>query len=318
LGLSFWTGTITLAGVSIFGPSTIPIAELLTQIQNQKNDPTAGNLMCFQLTQSSVYGTCSLCATIDELEIKGNSIHYCGTGQFNCSSPMVPLIQPFTVPCFDLNNCGLFNCRNDCNQRGRCTNFGMCECDNGYYGYDCSIQLTENCVSGPLFNTTCWHITEDCDDLIYVELSSGSSLYVIQSKSDEFSQFPIVPCKHVINEEDLQCDICLNMGNIHYDTQEGYQGCPTIEMTCNSISARSDRIDCVPLTILSTLPTCDVPAPISNFSNQIMFGFALIIVVLVVLTIGFFIAKKFGVLTPRNTTYDLYVEEDEEPLNNDY
>jgi len=310
------TGTISLGGSSIFGPRTIPIADLLTQIQNQKDDPTAGNLMCFQLTQASAYGTCSLCATIDELEIIGNSIHYCGTGQFNCSSLIAPLFQPFTIPCFDLTNCGLFNCRNDCNQRGRCTSFGMCECDSGYYGYDCSIQLTKNCVSGPLFNTTCWEITEECD-LYDVELSSGSSRYVMQYKAEEFTEFPIVPCKPVINEENLVCDLCLNMENIQQDTQ---LGCPTIEMTCNSISARSDRIDCVPLSIMQLLTSCDAsPSPSTSFSfsNQIMFGLALIVVVLVVLTIGFFIAKKFGVLSPRSTP-DLYIEEDEEPLNSDY
>jgi len=309
------TGRVTLSGESIFGPTSIPIADLLTRIQNQKNDPTAGNLMCFQVTESSVYGSCSLCATIDQLEINGNSIHYCGSGQFNCSSLIAaPVIQPFDIPCIDIENCGLFSCRNDCNGRGKCTSFGMCECYSGYYGYDCSLQLTQNCVSGPLFDTTCWDVNSNCES-IDLMLTRSAKVYATRYQSvSDFTEFEIVPCKTVINEADLNCEMCLTMENIHPEGT-GFKGCPTISMSCNSIPARSESLDCIHMSSNSLCePNTYSSSPESSslFTTQIMFGLGIILVLLVVLAIGFMIVKKLGLFAPKSQ--ELYIE-DEEPLN---
>jgi hypothetical protein len=320
-GCSEFTGSVTLDGDYIFGPTTVPVFDLLSQIQNQKNDPNAGDLMCYHLAHSdlSVYGTCSLCATIDELEISGNSIHYCGSGQFNCSSLIAPPVnQPFTIPCFDVENCGFFTCRNDCNNRGTCTSLGICECDAGYYGYDCSIQINDMCASGPLFDSVCWTVTSNCDsvDLLMSEQYTYSLRY--ESVKD-FTQFDIVPCQTVINEDNLKCDMCLTMDNIQPENT-GFKGCPTISMSCNSVPARKESLECIHIPATSNCDTTTTPdKSTSNYSNQIMFGLGVILVLLVILALGFLMIKKLKLFPNSTATQTLYIE-DEEPLeiNNDY
>lgn len=306
------TGKVTLSGESIFGPASIPIADLLTRVQNQKNDPSTGNLMCFQVTESSVYGSCSLCATIDELEISGNSIHYCGTGQFNCSSLIAaPVMQTFNIPCVNLENCSLFNCRNGCNAKGTCSSLGLCECDSGYYGYDCSLHITENCVSGPLFDIECWGVDTKCDSVELIVTRSGRTETTQFASASDFKQFEIVPCKKVISEADLNCEMCLTMENIHPDGT-GFTGCPTISMSCNSIPASSERLDCIHMDSTSTCSTSSSESSTGVLNTQIIFGLGIILVLLVVLTIGFLIVKKLGIFAPK--PQELYIE-DEEPLN---
>jgi len=313
------TGSISMSGKTIYGPTSVPIADILTRIQNQKDDPNSGNLMCFNLTQSTIYGSCSLCATIDDLNIVGDTIHYCGTGTFNCTSLISEVGQEFNIPCVDITNCRLFNCRNNCNNEGHCTNFGMCNCDKGYYGYDCSVQIKHNCISAPVIPTSCWDISyPECNTvdltMTYNYLASYDTHYTI----DEFTSFSITPCTTVINEGNLQCDMCLSMENIHTEGSD-LIGCPTIIMDCNGIPSRYETLDCI--TIAPAPQKSDCPDPTPNEvpqpqttpgTNQVFYIVGLMIVILVLLSVGFLIIKKFGGFGKAQPA--VYVE-DEEPLN---
>jgi hypothetical protein len=308
------TATVTLESIPLYGPTSVPIADILTQIQNR--DPNSGNLICFLLTKSSILGTCSLCGTVDSLNISGNSLHYCGSGKINCTSSISPpLSQPFDIPCIDFNNCELLNCRNECSNKGRCTSFGMCECYPGYYGYDCSLQINGNCASSPLLDSTCWEISyPQCDtvDLLITSVS-GTSLNHYPLK--DFTSFSIVPYETVIDEPSIKCDMCLTMENIHSEGSD-LVGCPTINMQCNSIPARSDLLDCITIAPSPDTSSCtenDSPQqpPPSNFSSQIFFGLGLMLVILVLLSLGYLVIKKFGAFG--KATPEVY--EDEEPLN---
>lgn len=304
------TGSITLAGETIFGPTTVPIADLLMQIQNQQDDP----MICYGL-QDSLYGSCSLCATVDGLQINGDSIHYCGTGLLNCSNAITStLSQTFDIPCFDLENCGLFNCRNDCYGRGTCSSLGICQCDPGYYGYDCSVQLSENCVYGPLFDSTCWTVNH-CDQTLDVTITNSQSSSVKQITQNEFTQFDIVPCSTVIDEANLKCDMCVTMEQIQ-PQGTGYNGCPSISMSCNTILARKDSLDCIYIPTTTKCPEPMDPSPNSTSSPIYIYvlGF---FSVLLILALVYLVIQRLGLLS-KPQQQDLYVVEDEEPLNTDY
>jgi hypothetical protein len=306
------TGTVTLGGIP-YRETSILISDILTQIQNR--DPNTGNLMCFNLVQLNEMA-CSLCATVDSLNITGNSIHYCGSGKFNCSISNTPTIsQPFDISCVDLTNCDLLKCRNQCNKKGHCTSFGMCNCDPEYYGYDCSLHISEsrNCASSTLLGDTCWQVEPTCDSVEVLIISDGKTSTKTY-KYNEFTSFPIVPSKTVINEPSINCDITLNMENIH-TAQDNLIGCPTLNLTCNSILARSDRLNCINLAKYDPCPdnpTPDEPQQSSNYSSQIFFGLGLMLVILVLLSLGYLVIKKFGGFGKSNP--EVYVE-DEEPLN---
>jgi len=307
------TATVTLESIPLYGPTSVPIADILTQIQNR--DPNSGNLICFLLTQSSSFGTCSLCATVDNLNISGNSLHYCGSGKFNCSSSVSPpLSQSFDIPCIDFKNCELLNCRNECSHNGRCTSFGMCECDPGYYGYDCSLQINDNCASSSLLDNTCWTISYPQCNTVDVLLTSDSNTSLNHYSLKDFTSFSIVPYQTVIDEPSIKCDMCLSMENIH-SVGSNLVGCPTINMQCNSIPARSDLLDCIIIAPSPDTVSCtdnSPQEPPSNFSSQIFFGLGLMLVILVLLSLGYLVIKKFGGFG-KATTPEVY--EDEEPLN---
>jgi len=311
------TGSISMSGITIYGPTSVPIADILTQIQNQKDDPNSGNLMCFNLTQSTIYGSCSLCATIDDLNIEGETIHYCGTGTLNCTSLISHVDQEFNIPCVDIKNCKLFNCRNNCNNKGRCTNFGMCNCRKGYYGYDCSVQIDDNCISAPLLPTSCWDISYSGCNNVDLKTTNDYLASDFHYSFDEFTSFSITPCTTVINEGNLQCDMCLNMENIHTEGSK-LIGCPTITMDCNGIPARYETLDCITIAPApkqqsadchDTTPNVDQPR---SSSNQVFYIVGFIIVILVLLSVGFLVIKKFGGFGKAQPA--VYVE-DEEPLN---
>ena len=42
-------------------------------------------------------------------------------------------------------------CPNNCSLRGNCSSFGICTCETGYFGSDCSLGELTNCVSSLKF-----------------------------------------------------------------------------------------------------------------------------------------------------------------------
>jgi len=325
------TGTISVGGQTIYGPTSVPIATILSQIQNQKDDPNSGNLMCFPLTESSIYGSCQLCATVDDLNIDGDTIHYCGVGTFNCTSMIGPSIQQeFDIPCFNLEHCGLFNCRNECNERGVCTSLGLCECYKGYYGYDCSIHITQNCLIS-IFDTTCWELySTECDVVNLQVYSLTGYTFYSESTVDQLKNFSIIPPTTVIDEPNLKCDLSLSMDNIHPE-DTNIIGCPTILMQCNSIAASHQKIDCLtigstpyeslcPPTETHNNPTNNADDPQPTSSNNTFYPLvAGLLTLFVLLSLGFMVMNKFGgfkrICKETQQPQPVYLPEDEEPLH---
>ena len=41
----------------------------------------------------------------------------------------------------------MVDCPHDCNGNGSCNPIGLCKCNKGYYGYDCSVAVNDNCAT---------------------------------------------------------------------------------------------------------------------------------------------------------------------------
>jgi len=272
---------------------------------------------------------CSFCATIDQLQITDDgTLHYCGFGQFNCSG-LIPVKQNFTInnPCIDITDCQLFRCRNQCSQAGTCTSLGICDCDQDHYGIDCSLLLTSECVSSPSFPQTCWQTQFlDCRTFQVTITVSRIPLKSETYKLDEITSLEIVPCTSFISEDNLQCDICVDMNNI---TIVGTQliGCPTVRTYCNSLMVSENQMDCFPLAEMTEL-VCNTPIPasipgnytdsdVSRTSKTILIVLVCVLAVLMLLGLGYLFLTRYMGLDPQTlvefSSTQTYIE-DEEPL----
>lgn len=319
-------GSLTVNGLPI-GPSrTVPLGDILTSIQARADDPNfRDELICQNITDTSPFGACTLCATVDQLSIVGDTLNYCGVGQLTCSQTLTfgpEFFRNFTIPCMTINNCQLFSCRNDCNGRGKCTSLGMCECDPGYYGYDCLLQMSNNCITGPT-GQNCWDVSfPACKEVdIKVTTNPGDTPSIQHAKVDELSSFPIGPCNNVITEDNLKCQICMEMKDV---TTLGTQlrGCPTIRSVCNDVNVGQDSIDCIIIAQSNQL-TCN---PDDTMNDQTDSGFSrskiLLTFVSVIIGLGiiggiFVLLRKYSKFIKGKDRPEVYIEEDDEPLNAD-
>jgi hypothetical protein len=323
-------GFITINGVTLYGPQAVPIAGILERIKTLVEDPTYSNstdhMLCQTLSSSPIYGTCSFCASYDQLHIYEDHIHYCGNALFNCSSLLGPR-QNFTIPCVDINNCKIFGCRNNCSGTGSCDQIGLCNCNPGYYGFDCSVLFNDNCFSSPNLPVNCWEIgLSDCRTLDVSIKRDGVVAVKEKYKLDEINSFPVVPCRTVL--EVPPCQLCINMNNL---TIQGDQltGCPTIKTVCDSQPFSENKLDCV---LLAQTPELICPTPsgppvmndtdpnTSRTSNTILLVLATVLAVLFLLGSGYILITKYlGVYLPNpfdTGKPEVYVE-DEAPLNID-
>jgi len=324
-------GTITWNGIA-FGPQTVKISTLLEEVQRRTQDPNfdPNEMLCQPLSGPPL--PCSFCATIDQLQISdAGTLHYCGNGQFNCSG-FAPVKQNFTIPCVDINNCQLFRCRNNCNYAGQCTSVGICSCNPGYYGVDCSLLLTPSCVDSPAIPKTCWKTQFlDCRNF-KVTITTGIFPVSQVYKLDEITSLPVVPCTNFINEANLNCSICVDMNNITIQGQELY-GCPTIKTSCNGIAVSDNQMDCLILANTTQL-ICNTPSnpgPQNNTddadsamtSKTVLVVLVSMLAVLILVGLGYLFITRYMGLDPQKFFMDgpaqqpvTYIE-DEEPLNDD-
>jgi hypothetical protein len=299
-------GTITLNGFPLYGPQGVPIATILERIKSLVDDPNYSNtsnpMICQTLSNSPIYGSCSFCATFDQLHIYEDHIHYCGNAILNCSAT----IQNFTIPCVDINNCKLFGCRNNCSGTGTCDQIGLCNCNPGYYGFDCSVLFNENCFSSPNLPVNCWEIGfSDCRTLDVVIKTDSVVTAREKYKLDEINSFPVVPCRTVLEEP--PCQICINMDNLTIEGDE-LRGCPTIKTVCDTEPLADNELDCIVLAKTQQL-ICPTPtsAPVMNdtdpnaskTSNTILLVLATVLAVLFLLGSGYILITKYlGVYLP--------------------
>jgi len=321
-------GTLTLNGLPLYDAQSIPIATILQRIKSLTEDPaytnSSSHMLCQTLSSSPIYGTCSFCASYDQLHIYDDHIHYCGNALFNCSGSGVR--QNFTIPCVDINNCKIFGCRNNCSGTGTCDQIGLCNCYKGYYGFDCSVLYNENCFSSPNVPVNCWEIGfTDCRTLDVSIRTDGVVTLKEKYKLDEINSFPVVPCRTVL--QDPLCKLCINMNNL---TVEGDEliGCPTIKTVCNSQPLSENQLDCM---VLAQTPELICPTPTtpvmnntdpnaSKTSNTVLLVLATVLAVLFLLGSGYILITKYlGVYLPNpfdTGKPEVYVE-DEAPLNID-
>jgi len=327
------SGTITWNGIP-FGPQTVQISTLLEQIQQRTQDPNfdPNQMLCQDISGPPM--PCSFCATIDDLSINdAGTLHYCGNGQFNCSG-LAPVNQNFTIPCVDITNCQLFQCRNQCSQAGQCTSMGICDCDPDHYDLDCSLYLTPECVSSPSFPKTCWK-TQFLDCRTYQVTITTGGIPISQQiyKLDEITSLTVVPCTPFINDDTLQCDICVDMNNL---TIEGQQliGCPTVKTSCNSIPVSDTQMDCFALADTTqlicnppsvnpnTIPSNTTDSNTSLTSKTILIVLVAVLAVLMILGLGYLFVTRYLGIDPSSLLYDTgspvtYIE-DEEPLQDNH
>jgi hypothetical protein len=323
------TGKITMDGQTIFGPQSIHIGDLLNVIQRRVDDPnfnSSDHMICQPVTsKASPIGFCTLCATVDQLHINGNTLHYCGSGLLNCSGLLGPSVsRNFTIPCLDITNCQLFSCRNNCNRAGECTSVGICRCNEGYYGYDCSVQLDSHCASSPSIPSTCW--TTDFPDCRTVDLSITRSGHTQTQRYDleHVEPVTVVPCTSFFSEN-IECELCIDMTDINVQGTK-LIGCPNIKTTCNSMLVSDSPINCVTLGESEKL-LC--PTPPGRMNNTDLFGssrtgktillvLAVIVALVFLLGTGYVILTKFfGIYLPNPFDQgqpEVYIE-DEAPLN---
>jgi len=314
---------LELNSYPIYGPKTVPIGDILNDIQARADDPNFKNeMICQNISNTSPFGACTFCATVDQLSIEGDTLNYCGIGQFTCNPVFVPEIRRnFTIPCVKIDNCQLFSCKNDCNGRGKCTSLGMCECYSGYYGYDCLLEMTDNCISGANFQQTCWDISfPDCREVDIQVTSAGTAPSMKHEKVDELSSFSIGPCRDVISEDKLKCEICMEMNDV---TTLGTQliGCPTIRSVCNDVTVGEDSMDCITLaqsTQLTCNPDDKTNEQTGGFSrSKILLTFVSVIIGLGIIGAVIVLLRKYSKFIKGKDRPEVYIEEDEEPLNDD-
>jgi len=317
------SGTLTMNEVPVYGPKTVPLGDILNTIQARADDPNFRNeLICQNLTSTSPFGACTFCATVDQLSIVGDTLNYCGVGQLTCSQMYLgpAFSRNFTIPCMTINNCQLFSCKNDCNGRGTCTSLGMCECYPGYYGYDCLLEMENNCISGSNFQETCWDVSFPACKQVDITVNSGGAISVQHAKVDELSSFSIGPCRDVLSEDNLSCQVCMEMNDV---TTLGTQltGCPTIRSVCNQVTVSETSIECITLaqsTQLTCNPDDNTNEQMAGFSrSKILLTFVSVIIGLGIIGGVFVLLRKYSKFIKGRNRPEVYIEEDDEPLNDE-
>jgi len=207
---------------------------------------------------------------------------------------------------------------------------GICDCDPGHYGLDCSLYLTPECVSSATFPETCWKTQFlDCRTFQVTITTGGFPISQQIYKLDEITSLNVVPCTPFINEDTLQCEICVDMNNLTVSGQE-LIGCPTVKTSCNSLPVSETEMACYiladttqlicnpPSVTPNTIPSNTTDSDTSRTSKTILIVLVAVLAVLMVLGLGYLFVTRYLGINPSSLLYDTgspvtYIE-DEEPL----
>jgi len=329
------TGTVTLNGAIIGAPQYVPIGTILSTLQDRLDDPShkSDKTVCRTINLGANFPEfeCGLCTNITDLHIEGDNLHYCGSLTVSCSSPFTTqnFIQTFTPRCVDIKNCELFGCRNNCNRAGTCTALGICKCNAGHYGLDCSVEVDNNCIQSNAFDRTCWKAEfSDCQTIDFQVTSPVGEISREYAKLDEIDSLELLPCQELA--ENVNCEMCVEAKNLQVIGSE-LKGCPTVKLTCEDIVVSNYQIDCLTLIKSDKLvcPTSPSNAPKNDTGffgilggagtgKTILLVLACTLALLFIAGLGYFaMTKYFGFDLPNPfRQVDVYTE-DEAPLRTD-
>jgi len=269
------TGKLSVSGNPVF-TRTVSISQMITTVAKRPKGTPLDYCQDLASLNIPTPTPCSLCVSVDKLQIQGDDLNFCGRAQVNCS---LGIKRDIPIPCLNITDCAIYGCKNGCNN-GVCSPTGVCVCQPGFYGTDCSLSISNNCLKSSSMTTApCWKFAfPDCKTMT-VTTTAG----VQASQSVNQTSLTLVPCQTVPN---AQCKLCLDVENVHTSGNK-LVGCPVIKDSCNGMIVRHE-VDCTTLATSDAL-VCGSTADDGSFASWSTTSIILIVLVVVLIAsiIGF-------------------------------
>jgi len=190
---------------------------------------------------------CSLCTTVESLNIDGDDLNFCGKLSVNCSIAGIPIKKDLPIPsCVNITDCR-FGCSRGCGT-GTCSSTGItCVCPEGYYGPDCSAKLTGTCLSSSA-GQSCWSYSVPNCKTVQV----GSTEYSLVGNET----VELLPCASGLAlSSDPRCKLCVFADSLHI-AGSNLIGRPVVKQVCGSFTVYTKAGQPTVLTTSSTLGNC--------------------------------------------------------------
>jgi len=196
----------------------------------------------------TTYAGCEICLSMDNITKSGDTVHAC-VGLSTCNFAEKLMLECFTNT-GDLAQCISTSCPNGCSGNGDCETNGVCTCNPGWTGEDCSqTQMSFDQCATTAYGDMCLVLEfEDCAIDAYVTLAS-IEIYNTTVLAPEFSTyFGGSTCANV-----LGCSACLYWNNFVLNTTY-MRGCPAMNMSCVGSDYGPYLLNCFEDTNL--VPSC--------------------------------------------------------------
>jgi len=275
------TGKLTLRDNIVFS-RTVAMSQMISMVAKRPaNSGPVEYCQSFSNLNIPTPTPCTMCVTVDKLQLQGDDLTLCGKYQVNCS---LGIKQDIPIPCFQITNCAIFGCNKGCNN-GVCSPNGVCVCPSGYYGTDCSVSLSENCLKSSSSQTSCWNFNfPDCKSM---SITTNAGTQAPQTINQ--SAVTLVPCQAVTNSE---CKVCMDAENIHTESNK-LIGCPVIKESCNGLVLRHE-VDCTTLATSDSLVCARSGDDTSVFSSANITKLILIVLAVILVASGLFFGGQLA------------------------
>jgi len=254
-------GAITMSSIPVYeGSWSLPT--LLRALNDALEHPKPGspqNIVCYPIRNVTRLGQCDACLNVTDFKLNGNDFHFCGNLTVNCSTVAGAFSQSFAIPCFNVSDCKLFGCPNNCSHQGQCDQFGFCECSGGHYGPDCSASVVNGtCIASSFFPTTCWHASfPDCHTVDFEVDADGHAIQKFQQTLSSSASLVLVPCKSV-GALNNPCEVCVVAQNVQVVKDE-LRGCPVVSVRCQGLEVENFPLSCITLAKSDRLVCANTP-----------------------------------------------------------
>lgn len=240
------------------------IPRILCDLKDALVNPPEGqpkNFACHRLDLGFDIGHCSICANATELKAEGDELRFCGSITFGCAAGSLGFNTTFDAGCFDIQDCKLFGCPNNCSQRGTCDAFGYCTCQPGYAGPDCSVVIdsSTSCISSDFFGKTCWKTYfPDCRTVMFAVIRGGNAIMNVTSPIADNKPLTLMPPAAMEGFDVCQMSVVASNTTVKNDT---LIGCPTLSVSCEGVHLKDFPFECMTLAKSSKLICPDTPVP---------------------------------------------------------